>query len=195
MLRTVKLYGVLRKKFGREFKFDIRNPAEAIQALCSQLKGFESFLRNAERQGLTFAIFEGKQNLTNDELIMDGESNKEIRIAPIIMGSKSGGLFSTILGVALVAVGAILTVTGVGAGIGVGLMAAGVGMTLGGVAQMLAPSVKATTNKEQDGNNPSYAFGGAVTTTANGSVVSYLYGKREIGGTVISGGIYAEDIM
>ena len=191
MLRTVKLYGVLRKKFGREFKFDIRSPAEAIQALCSQLKGFESFLRNAERQGLTFAIFENNKNLSDDEFVMEGDSEKEIRIAPIIIGSKSSGLFATILGVAMIVAGAFLVATP----FGVPLMSAGAGLALGGVAQMLSPSVKSTTTKEQDGNNASYAFGGAVTTTANGSAVGYLYGKREIGGTVISGGVYSEDTM
>lgn len=195
MLRKVKLYGSLRKKFGRAFTFDINTPAEAIQALCCQIKGFEAYLRGAEAQGITFAIFEGKNNLSLDEIVMDSTEASEIRIAPIIMGSKSGGLFATIIGVALIVAGVALTITGVGSGVGIGLISAGAGLTLGGVAQMLAPSVKQTTAQEQDGNNPSYAFGGAVTTTANGSVNSYIFGKREVGGTVISGGIYAEDIM
>lgn len=192
MLRTVKLYGKLRK-FGREFTFDINSPAEAIAALCSQVKGFEAFLRNAKRYGLEFAIFEGKKNITLEEAAMNSYEDKEIRIAPIIAGSKSGGLFTTILGVALIA--ASFFTGGTSTALGMGLLASGAGMALGGVAQLLAPSQKATTNKEQDGNNPSYAFGGAVTTTANGSSIGYLYGTREIGGTVISGGIYPEDII
>lgn len=192
MLRTVKLYGKLRQ-FGREFTFDINSPAEAIAALCSQIKGFEAFLRKAKSMGLEFAIFEGKRNLTLEETQMTSQEEKEIRIAPIIMGSKSGGLFSTILGIAMIAIG--FFTFGATSAIGVGLMAGGFGMALGGVAQLLAPSQKSKTNAEQDGNNPSYAFGGAVTTTANGSSIGYLYGTREIGGTVISGGIYPEDII
>lgn len=193
MLRKVKLYGVLRRKFGKEFTFDINKPSEAIQALCCQIKGFEAFLKGAERQGLTFAIFEGKKNLSLDEITMSSVEMDEVRIAPIIMGSKSGGLFTTILGVALIVAG--LFTGGTTTALGVGLIASGAGMVLGGIAQLLAPSTENKTAKEQDGNNPSYAFGGAVTTTANGSVNGYLYGRREIGGAVISGGIYAEDKM
>lgn len=193
MLRKVKLYGVLRKKFGREFTFDINTPAEAIQALCCQIKGFEAFLRGAESKGITFAIFEGKNNLNVDEIAMESYEKAEIRIAPILMGSKSGGLFSTIVGVALIIAGAFTL--GTSSAVGMALIGAGAGLALGGVAQLLAPSVKQTTAKEQDGNDPSYAFGGAVTTTANGSVRSYLFGKREVGGTLISGGVYAEDLM
>ncbi|MCY1465265.1 hypothetical protein D9M71_833870 [compost metagenome] len=63
----------------------------------------------------------------------------------------------------------------------------------GGVAQMLSPSVKAGKPRESDGNNPGYAFGGAVTTTAQGHCMPLLYGRREIGGAVASGGIYTED--
>ncbi|MCE1424815.1 tail assembly protein, partial [Enterobacter hormaechei] len=46
---------------------------------------------------------------------------------------------------------------------------------------------------QEPDNKPSYAFGGPVNTTASGNPVPLLYGQREIGGAIISAGIYAED--
>ncbi len=47
--------------------------------------------------------------------------------------------------------------------------------------------------ENEDGNNPSYGFGGAMTTIAQGNPYPVLYGEREIGGAVESGGVYTED--
>ncbi len=42
-------------------------------------------------------------------------------------------------------------------------------------------------------NRASYAFGGVTNTAAQGYPVPLLYGKRRIGGAIISAGIYVED--
>lgn len=42
-------------------------------------------------------------------------------------------------------------------------------------------------------NQASYAFGGVTNTTAQGNPVPLLYGRRRIGGAIISAGIYVED--
>lgn len=47
--------------------------------------------------------------------------------------------------------------------------------------------------RQSPDNKPSYAFGGPVNSTAQGNPVGVLYGKRRIGGAVISAGIYADD--
>lgn len=47
--------------------------------------------------------------------------------------------------------------------------------------------------RQDPDNKPSYAFGGPVNTTAQGNPVPIGYGQREIGGAVISAGIYTED--
>lgn len=44
-----------------------------------------------------------------------------------------------------------------------------------------------------DGTLRKYAFGGVTNTTAQGNPVPLLYGKRRIGGAIISAGIYVED--
>ena len=43
MKRTVRLYGVLRQHFGRDFPLELSSPAEGINALCYLLPGFERF--------------------------------------------------------------------------------------------------------------------------------------------------------
>ncbi|MCQ9618407.1 tail assembly protein [Paenalcaligenes niemegkensis] len=192
-LKTVRLYGVLRQ-FGRDFTLDVNSRADAIQALCCMVPGFEKFLRNAESIGLTFAVFEGKRNLSEDDLVMSGgDVDEMIRIAPIIRGSKSSGLFQTILGVALIAVGYFTF--GTTSAVGLGLMAAGAGVGVGGMVQMLSPQPKMGEINERDGNKPGSGFGGAVTTTAQGQPWPVLYGRREVGGAILSGGIYTEDQM
>ncbi|MCL8303189.1 tail assembly protein, partial [Pseudomonas mosselii] len=52
MKRTVKLYGVLRKHFGREYLLDVQSPRDAVQALCILVPGFEKFLATGEERGL-----------------------------------------------------------------------------------------------------------------------------------------------
>ncbi|MEH3772864.1 tail assembly protein [Enterobacter asburiae] len=190
-VRTVRLYGVLGTTFGREFQLSVASPKEAIRALCVIVPGFERFLNTSKQRGLTYAVFSGKRNLNDDELSMD-QSSVDIRIAPVILGSKRGGVFQTILGVALVAVGAVASYFGGGA-VGVPLMQFGAAMALGGVVQMLSPQTTGLASKQSADNKASYAFGGVTNTTAQGNPVPLLYGKRRIGGAIISAGIYVDD--
>lgn len=190
-MRTIRLYGILGSTFGREFKLSVASPKEAVRALCVIVPGFERFLNTSKQRGLTYAVFSGKRNLNDDELSMD-QSSADIRIAPVILGSKRGGVFQTILGVALVAVGAVASYFGGGA-VGVPLMQFGAAMALGGVVQMLSPQTTGLASKQSADNKASYAFGGVTNTTAQGNPVPLLYGKRRIGGAIISAGIYVDD--
>src|SRR5687768_4592927 len=95
-LVTVRLYGVLGRKFGRVHRLAVNSAAEAVRALDSQLRGFDAFLTQSKDKGLAYAIFYGNDNLTKDQLTAHC-GGKDIRIAPIIIGSKSGGVFNIIL--------------------------------------------------------------------------------------------------
>lgn len=188
-VRTVRLYGVLGARFGREYRLAVASPREAMRALAAQLPGLRRFLETSRERGLTYAVFVGRRNVPEPELDF-GAGAADIRIAPVMAGSKKGGLFQVVLGAVLVGVG--LMVPGV---LGMGVMAAGAGMMMGGVVSMLSPQAEGLNTKEQAENTPSYAFGGAVTTVAQGNPVGLGYGRRRIGGALISGGIYAEDQM
>ncbi|WP_223464837.1 MULTISPECIES: tail assembly protein [unclassified Pseudomonas] len=187
-LTTIKLYGALRQ-FGREFKLSVRSPAEAIKALCIQVPGFERFLSNAKSRGLEFAVFRGSKNIEEKELSYHGSG--EIRIAPVIVGSKRGGVLQTIVGAVMIVAGVLLLATPFGAP----LIAAGIGLVAGGVIQMLSPQPKGLKTSAAPENTPGYAFGSAKNTTASGNPVPLCYGKRRVGGAIISAAIYAEDQM
>lgn len=189
-VRTVRLYGVLGATFGREYRLSVTSPKEAIRALCVIVPGFERFLNTSKQRGLTYAVFSDKRNLNNDEIVMD-QSSSDIRIAPVIVGSKRGGLFQTILGAALVA--AAIWMPGVGIAASNIMFQIGGAMALGGIVQMLSPQTTGLASKQSADNKASYAFGGVTNTTAQGNPVPLLYGRRRIGGAIISAGIYVED--
>lgn len=193
MLKKIKLYGILAKKFGKEFHLAVDNTREAMRALCVQVQGFEHFMLHAHEQGLEFAVFQDKQNISETELDMN-TSAKVIKVVPRVIGA--GGAVQTILGAVLVVVGVLVTVgtLGGGAALGAGLIGAGAGMMVGGIAMMLMPKIE-NQDQNQDGNKANKGFGGAVTTIAQGNPVPVLYGQREVGGFIASAGQYPEDLM
>ncbi|ABU76312.1 tail assembly protein [Cronobacter sakazakii] len=194
-LKTVRLYGALGARFGRVHRLVIASPAEACRALSVILPGFEQYMQTAHLRGLRFAVFRGKKNIGQDEL-KHNSGEEDIRIAPVIAGSKRGGVLQTILGAVLVVGALALGPVGIGTIAGstamsIGLM--GGSMMIGGVVQMLSPQPGGLASRQDPDNAPSYAFGGPVNTTAMGNPVGLLYGEREIGGAIVSAGIYTND--
>ncbi|MBD8099788.1 tail assembly protein [Pseudomonas fluorescens] len=183
-MTTILLYGQLRQ-FGRSFRLSVRSPAEAIKALCVQIPGFERFISNAKSRGIEFAVFRGKKALGEKEVAFSGAG--DIRIAPIITGSKRAGLIQTIIGAVLIAVSFI-------PGFQV-LAAPGIALAAGGVIQMLSPQATGLKTSAAPENTPGYAFGSAKNTTASGNPVPLCIGERRWGGAIISASIYAEDQM
>ncbi|MCU4512301.1 tail assembly protein [Acinetobacter pittii] len=220
MLKTIRLYGVLGQKFGREFKLDVANIREAMRALSVQIEGFEKFMLHAHEQGLQFAVFLKSKNSSNkrgkkspsvydyetkrlitgdnigeEQLDMNTEADV-IHVVPRVVGAGgNNGILQTVLGAVLVVVGVLVTVgtLGGGAPLGAALIGSGIGMMLGGIAMMLMPKAENTQDQNQDGNKANKGFGGAVTTIAQGNPVPVLYGQREVGGFIVSAGQYPED--
>ena len=192
----VELGGYL-SSLGQDLHFYVTTPAEALRAALLQVEGLEKALRDAEKQGIKFAVLNGKRSVSEEELHLGVK--EVVTIMPVEDGSKSsfariftgavliGAAFLT--GGASIAAGTLST-TVVG-GIAVNL---GVALVLGGVTQMLAPSPQGISSSADVENKPSYAFGGPVNTVAQGNPVPVFYGYREVGGAVISAGIYNEDI-
>lgn len=182
-IRTVRLYGVLGATFGRSHQLVVNSPSDAIRALCSLIDGFEKFLTEARDKGLAFGVFTGERNVTVDKLKHPAFGSEEIRIAPVIAGSKRAGLMQVIVGVVLIAASFFGAPTG----------AVGLAMLAGGVAAMLAPQTKGLSSQDDVKNRASYAFNGPINTTAQGNAVPILYGEMIVGSAVISAGIFAED--
>ncbi|WP_186137971.1 tail assembly protein [Burkholderia gladioli] len=194
-IRTIRLYGVLGTKFGREFRLAVSSTAEAVRALDVIVPGFRAFMLNAKDNGMAFAVFNGRRNLAEDEL-KHPVGDEDIRIAPVLMGSKSGGLFQTILGVALIAAsffvpaGGAFGISALSQGAFLGL---GASMALGGVIQMLSPQASGLAATSGPNNGTSYYFNGPVNSASQGDCVSVVYGEMLVGSKVISSGIYADD--
>lgn len=192
VMTRIELSGILGKKFGAYHERLVSTTSEGIQALCCTIDGFEKFLNNSKEKGLTFAIFKGKKNIGKDDLGFPVNGDV-IRIVPVIIGSKKAGILQTILGAVIVAASVVygfVTEDWVNAAYGI---QAGGAMMLGGVVQMLSPQPVGLARKESPENKASYAFGGVTNTASQGYPVGLLYGKRRIGGAIISAGIYVED--
>lgn len=195
VMTTIKLSGSLASLFGREHQRLIGPTREAFRALSATIPGFEKFMNTSNTRGMTFAVFVDKKNVTKDDLDFPN-GGRTIRIVPVIMGSKRAGVLQTILGAVLVVVGVLGSTIGQAWGGGVWGPAAwkiGAAMMVGGVAQMLSPQPPGLASKQSADNRASYAFGGVTNTAAQGNPVPLLYGRRRIGGAIISAGIYVED--
>lgn len=197
-MKTIRLYGTLAVKFGREFVLDVKNAAEAVRALCVIAPGFKEHLNTYSEPG--YFVRAGNDVLSAEELANPVSDKEVIRIMPAIVGA--GGKFGQIIVGALLIVaafympGASTVLYGAGqSAITVGsiMFSVGVSLVLGGIAQLLYSAPKSTSSEKPD-NQPSYAFNGPVNTTQQGNNVPVCYGEMIVGSQVISAGLYVEDI-
>lgn len=193
MLTTIRLYGKLGYKFGRTFRMAVNSPAEAMRALCSQVKGFERFLLDSKtKYGIGYGVFVGKRNITEDEL-QNPSGGDDIRIAPFVQGAKSGWV-NIILGAVLVVAGLLVSAIPGMQVLGSAMVKMGMGFILGGVSMLLSPMPKTNGPNDKEDNRASTQFSGPVNTQAQGNVVPLVYGGPIIvGSAVISASIEARD--
>lgn len=209
-MTTVVLHGELATAMGRaEWQFEIQQPREAMAALEANTGKLYSYLarRHDESKGaVQYRVLVDGRDIGRpkpDEVPSDfylvGVFVR-IDIIPVMQGS--GGLWQTIIGVVLVIVGVVLLFTPAAA-VAPYVIMAGISMTLGGVAQMLAPSPKLGAGsspfgrtfmppdalsggeKEEAKNTPSYLFSGAVNTTLQGNPVPVCYGGPILVGSAL----------
>jgi predicted phage tail protein len=182
---TIELSSILGRKFFRkkDYLLDTGSANEVFKALRCTLNGFSEEIARLARLGIRFAIIRNGENVGEKDFDLGG--TRTLKIVPVITGSKRGGILQTVLGVALIVIGAYTQQPGV--------VAAGVGLAAGGVIQMLSPQASGLRQSASPENLPSYAFGSAKNTTASGNPVPICIGRRRWGGAIISASIYAED--
>ena len=193
---TIRLLGEAGRRFGRQFKLAVQNPAEAIRALSVQLPGFRQYLMDSSDNGINWRV------VTEDPLGLDSEQlewpcSKRLILAPQPAGR--GAVGRIIGGVALIALSFI---PGFAAWAGPTayalLIGAGSSLILGGVASLLTPTPRVSStdqgNNEQQRN--SYAFDKSNINSVQGQVVPVLYGQRLIGSLpVLSFGIELQNSL
>ena len=190
-LTTIRLNGELGKKFGRVHEYHVSTTVEAMRAMCMMIPEFKRHLRDSASNGVDYAVFVGKENISKEDL-PSPTKGKTIKISPVIRGSKKAGMFQVIVGAILVVVGIIAAFIPGAQAASVPLMKLGGLMILGGVVQMLSPQAKINQSSNPN-NGTSYNFNSPTTTTAQGNPVPLIYGRVLTGSAVVSAGIYAED--
>ena len=185
---NVRFYGSL-KQFGAGFRLDCQTTAEIVQALTSQIPKLRQFIQ----QGL-FTVRVGRDYFDN-RYLEQGLSHKlkddaTVHFTPVLKGSKRGGLFGVIAGVAIIAgaiaLGPLAGIISTNAAWIVGSV--GASLLLGGVAQMLTkmPEMKIGTEKEK---KQSTAFSNLSNMTAQGKPMPLAYGRMRVGSLIISQGV------
>lgn len=191
---NVRFYGSL-KQFGSDFRLDCKTPAEVVQALTSQIPKLRQFIQ----QGL-FTVRVGLDYFDN-RYLEQGLNQKlkddlTVHFTPTLKGSKRGGLFGVIAGVALIATAFALGPLGFSViGANAAWMVGGVGasMLLGGVAQMLTKMPSMSTGKDAE-KKQSTSFSNLSNMAAQGRPMPLAYGRIRVGSLIISQGVETMDI-
>lgn len=183
-MKIIQLYGKLGETFGKQFMLEVSTPAEAIRALCTQLKGFRSYIENNSEPGYVVKVSEDEKTV---ESLHDPVSNKEvIKIIPIISGADGDGdgWVNIIIGVVLLVVA--WYVAPYYGGLASALYGMGASMIVGGISALLAPAPPTAEPPKKVEERASYLYNGVVNTIGPGNAVAIGYGTLLIGSQVIS---------
>lgn len=202
-LREVRLYGALGRQFGRLHRLAVRTPAEAVQALCAVLPGFDRAFLGADGQA-RHHLFVGRgaarNSLALDETDEPVGRTQPIRIVPFIAGCKKGGLFKVLLGAAIFfgapwLAGAVFGAGGsVGLALGISTVGAAVGkaLILGGIIDLLSPQARAADNSATEA---SASYNGPANVATQGGPIPLGFGRFICGSTVVSQGLSTDDYI
>lgn len=176
-MANVYLHGEMGAIFGKEWNLEINSVAEAIAAITANTRGaFREYLINA---GLKkeYVIYVGDKNISENDL--HNPSVDDIHIMPKIEGGKKE--LQIVIGVVLIIIGAYYQQSW--------LVSIGIGMVLGGIAQMLTPVPKI------DKTKPSTTIQSVDRAVVQGMPVPIAYGKVMVEGLPISVSITHTDTI
>ena len=171
-MTSIHLHGILAQEYGKEFKFSVSKPKDALQAIDANREGFIARIMELQREGFAYDLILDKRRVTNvHELDINNVSR--IDVVPAIMGSgfigaAVGWLFggtllaNIVLAVALAAIQYALTPK------------PDLGMP---DAQNLSAEASAMKS--------SYIFSTNLNTATQGTPVPLGYGRLRVGSAVI----------
>ncbi len=171
------LHGSLKRDFGSRFCLHAASPSDALNGLFSQIPK----LREKIRAGTFLVRLNGKVQIeeTFIQNFRQPEQDAVIHIVPRTAGA--GRVGQVIAGVVIAVVGAYF-----GQAWAVQL---GIGIALGGVAQMLAKQPNLNANVQGQKSSRNTAFSNLDNTIAQGQPMPLAYGLVYCGSRVISQGI------
>ncbi|WP_072134527.1 tail assembly protein [Escherichia coli] len=187
------LYGDLQR-FGRRFRLQVKDAAEAIRALSVQLPGFRQMLSSGWYQ-LRIAGRDTSEQVLHARLHESLRDGDVIHLVPRTEGAKSGGVFQVVAGAVLTVAGAVISYFSAGtlSAFGAGMMKFGVAMMIGGVAQMLAPKPKTPEYNSADNGKQNTYFSSLDNMIAQGNPMPVPYGEMLVGSRRISQDISTRD--
>ncbi len=182
-MMRIRLEGVAGKRFGYEHNLEVRNPNEAIRALCQLIPGFKAFLASAHEYGLFFQII-SKGDLIDYEHLAFGTN--EMVLVPVVSGSFFGSSFGQILlGVVLIAFAftgfGFISFGGIGtisAAVQSASAALGFGLLFTGVAGLFAPGVPSFGEDDREGAPADEAIlNSGAAVAPDGTPIPVVYGE------------------
>ena len=179
---TICLHGSLKRDFGNRFCFHAVSPADALNGLFSQINGLREKIRTGTFLVRLNGIIQTEQSL--EQNFRQPEKNAVVHIIPRTAGA--GRVGQVIAGVVIAVVGAYF-----GQAWAVQL---GVGLALGGVAQMLSKQPNLNANVQGQKASRNTAFSNLDNTIAQGQPVPLAYGLVYCGSRVISQGVESRRI-
>lgn len=189
-MMTIYLHGSL-KPFGSRYDLYVEDAAEAVRALCHQLKGFRAALQNG-----SFKLRSGNKILEPNglEQTLRDQQHKTLHITPVVAGAGggNGGLFQAVVGATLISA-AFWTGGWALAGLKASTFATsmalmGTSMIFGGLAQLLTKTPKFDSGASSD-SLTSTSFSSLSNVASNGQPIPLIYGELMVGSLVISQGI------
>lgn len=189
---TLHLHGSIAEKYGASFRLAAKTPAELVHALAMQLPGFQQDIEAGNWHVVKGSPEDG-DDCDEEKLALQMADGEEVHLLPAVTGAGSGGgLFTVILGIVLIAVGAFTF--GTTSAVGVAMIAGGAGLVVGGIVQMTMTMPGAQGSTESSDNRASFLFDGPRNQSSQGVAIPRGYGRCKVGSIVISAGLDAEDI-
>jgi len=198
MLRKVKLYGQLAEFIGhKEFEVCVANVGQAVSFLIHNFPEAEYYMSSRY-----YEVKVGDFSITEKEVCYP-IGQEDIHFVPVISGASGFGKF--LAGAFLIGItvatggfgGAVIGTFGVGAGIGVGTLAIGIGasLMLGGVSEMLFPLPDPQDFNSEEDPKLSFSFSGVQNTSRAGTPVPIVYGEIITGSVVISAAVDTNQVQ
>lgn len=188
---TIYFHGLL-KKYGEKFTLEVRNPAEAVRLLCIQIPGLESTIKKGNWHVLRGRLDE-QDSVSEEALTLEFGNQNEMHLMPAVEGAGSGGgWLSVIVGVVLIAVGAITF--GATSAVGMAMIAGGAGLAVGGIVMLTTKMPSAELNQESVDSKSSFLLNKPTNSSTQGVAVPRGYGRCLVGSVQVSVSLAAEDI-
>ena len=186
-LKKIKVYGRLRKFLGQSyFEAAVASPKQAFHFLIANFPEVENHMMNQ-----IYKIKMGGMEITED--LLNLQSDEDIQIIPIAVGSKFAAIGALSVGAgALAATSSIAFISGT---LATALTTIGTSMLIQEATNLLMPrqdipsGVMADSFSQNDPTFQSFGFGSIQNVARAGVPVPIIYGEVFTGSVVISSGI------